>query len=176
MPIFDTSAATLFGQSSDSRVGSRGQQFVIVFVSRGQPLRGPVSKNFLQKRGAPPLIKTRFFTEERFEEHVERGPAHGMKKRNSAEPASAIPFQSFRPRSILCSRVFGVFTIFAAPTIDLPENVGITVRVRLNFQHVLGTQIVAVMQQIVNARGAVRFFPAIRQIRLIIWPTTRALR
>src|SRR6266700_2224051 len=44
------------------------------------------------------------------------------------------------------------------------------ISVSLDFQHVLCTQIVTVMQQIVDARGAVRLFPAVREIRFVIWP------
>jgi len=56
MPVVARALLLLFGQSSQPRRHPR-PQFIIVFVSRGQPLRGPVGKDFLQKRGAAPLIK-----------------------------------------------------------------------------------------------------------------------
>src|SRR5260370_18009739 len=81
-PIFAASAAALFGQSSASRVGSRGKQFVIVFVSRGQPLRGPVGKNLLQKRGAPPLIKIRILSKKRLDKSIDRSLPRPFEKRH----------------------------------------------------------------------------------------------
>src|SRR4030088_1572751 len=81
-PIFYAVALALFSQIGYGNVGSGGEQFVIVFIRSGQPPRGPVGEDFLQKRGAPPLIKMRVFTEERLEEEVDGRPARCMKKRN----------------------------------------------------------------------------------------------
>src|SRR6266404_4850186 len=47
---------------------------------------------------------------------------------------------------------------------------GIAVSVGLHFQHILGAQIVAVMEQVVDARRAIRLFPSVCKIRFVIRP------
>ena len=48
------------------------------------------------------------------------------------------------------------------------EDVRNTVGVGLNFQHVFRTQVVPIVQEIVNARGAIWIKPAVGQIRLVV--------
>src|SRR6202521_5702061 len=81
-PIFDAIALTLFGQIGYGKVGSGGEQFVIVFISSWQPLRRPIGEDSLQKCGAPPLIKTRVFSKERLKEEVDGRPADSLQERN----------------------------------------------------------------------------------------------
>src|SRR5213075_330746 len=81
-PIFNATALGLFGQIGYGKVSGRRKQFVIVFISRGHPLRGPVREDLLQKCGAPPVIKIGIFSKERLEEEVDSRPARCVKKRN----------------------------------------------------------------------------------------------
>src|SRR6267143_2568225 len=46
LPVFDAIALALFGQLGYGNIGSGGEQFVIVFVGRGEPLRGPIREDF----------------------------------------------------------------------------------------------------------------------------------
>src|SRR5260370_15481846 len=80
-PIIDAIALALFGQIGYGKVGSRGEELVIVFISGGQPLRGTIGENFLQKRGATPLIKIRVFSNEWLEEEVLRRAARCVPER-----------------------------------------------------------------------------------------------
>src|SRR5258708_27959762 len=107
--IIDEIALALFGQIGYGKVGSRGEELVIVFISGGQPLRGTIGENFLQKRGATPLIKIRVFSKEWLEEEVDGRAARCVQKRNFRRVGvgDSVPIlQAFD--ELLGARVFGL--------------------------------------------------------------------
>src|SRR5215472_10451242 len=44
----------------------------------------------------------------------------------------------------------------------------IAVRIGLHLKHVFGAQVMTVVQQVVDARGAIRLLPAVSQVRLVV--------
>ena len=93
----------------------------------------------MQKCGAPPVIKIGIFSKERLEEEVDSRPARCVKKRNfrRAGIGDSIPIlQAFDKRSSAC--VFGLRYFRRRHQLIREEEVGITIRVGLDFKHVLG--------------------------------------
>ena len=90
------------------------------------------------------------------------------RKETSGESASAMPFQSLRPSiRFLGARIFWRVRFGRRGQLIREEDVRVAVGVGLHLEHVGGAEIVFVVQQVVDARGAIGLFPAIGEVRLV---------
>ena len=117
------------------------------------------------------MVEACLFPKNRLEEQPERRKPHVVKEGNFRRIGIGNPVPIFQAgNKLLRARIFWPHGLCRGLQLLGEKNMWIAVRVGLHFQHVLRAQIAAVVQQIVDASRAVRIFPAVGQMGLIIWP------
>ena len=165
IPVSDARALRLLREHGDGEVGGSGEQFVVIFIVWGQPLRRAVCQNFLEENVAAPLIKVGVVSEVRLEDQMQGGAARHFEEgyERRIRIGHTIPVFQILDK-LPCARIFRRRDFRGRQELVRQKNVRIAIGVRFDFQHIDGAQAGLIVEEIVDARDAIRFFPTIGQI------------
>src|SRR5215813_3312979 len=150
-------------------VGGGSEEFVVILVGRWEPRRRTFAEDSLQEGGATPLIESGVVAENGFKNEFERGVAGAFEKGDDRGigVGNPVPVLGESDES-LCALIFWRRDFRSGDELLGEKYVGIAVSVGLYLHHVGWPQIVLVMEQIPDARGAIGFFPMVGQIGLVV--------
>ncbi len=158
----------LFREHGDGAVGGGGEEFVVVLVGRREPLCGAVGEDFLEEGSAAPGVEAGVFGEIGLEDEIESGAAshddEGDEGRVGVGDAVEVFEASYQ---FFCTWIGGLKFFRGRGHLFGEKSVGEAVGVGLDFEHVHGAEIGLVVEEIVDARGAVGLFPAVGEIRFV---------